>query len=95
MAEYDFVNPLELSPLILAECRTRVNLDLDEARTSEALAYGLGALYDAATGYPLQATTAEERLRALAVPLADCPTNVQWSRRAAELREWDGGPLYA
>jgi hypothetical protein len=94
MAEYDFVNPVELSPLILAECRTRVMRDLNEARTNTALAYGLAALYDAATGYPLRATTAEERLRSLAVPLADCPSSVSWRRRAAELREWDGGPLY-
>jgi len=95
MPEYDFVNPVELSPLILAECRTRVMRDIDEARTSTALAYGLAALYDAATGYPRQATTAEEQLRALAAPLAGCPSSVNWRQRATELREWTGGPLYA
>jgi hypothetical protein len=95
MAEYDFVNPVELSPLILAECRVRVLRDINEARTSHALAYGLSALYDAATGYPVRATTAEERLRSLAVPLAGCPTSVNWRQRATELREWYGGPLYA
>lgn len=95
MAEYDFVNPVELSPLILAECRTRVMRDLHEARTNTALAYGLSALYDAATGYPLRASAAEERLRLLAAPLADSPTSVNWRQRAAELREWNGGPLPA
>lgn len=95
MPEYDFINPVELSPLILAECRTRVLRDLDAGRTSTALAYGLAALYDAATGYPSRPTIAEERLRALAVPLAGIPSSVNWQRRSAELREWTGGPLYA
>lgn len=95
MAEYDFVNLVELSPLILAECRTRVMRDLNDARTNNALAYGLAALYDAATGYPPQRTIAEERLRALAVPLAGYPSSVNWLQRAAELHESIGGPLYA
>lgn len=95
MAEYDFVNELELSPLILAECRTRVLRDLNDARTNNALAYGLAALYDAATGYPTRPYIAEERLRMLAVPLAGHPSSVNWLQRARELHEPIGGPLYA
>ncbi len=95
MAEYDFVNDLELSPLILAECRTRVLRDLNEGRTATALAYGLAALYDAASGYPTKPRIAEERIRVLAVPLAGHPSSVNWLQRARELHEPIGGPLYA
>lgn len=95
MAEYEFVNDLELSPLILAECRTRVVRDTNESRTSNALVYGLAALYDAATGHPTRPHIAEERIRMLAVPLAGHPSSVNWLQRARELHESIGGPLYA
>lgn len=75
---YDFVNAVELSPLILAECKARVIRDLNEGRTSTALAYGLGAMYAAARGRAAEPAAAEEQLRRLAVPLAGHPSNVEW-----------------
>ena len=86
MPEFEYVNPLELSPLHLAECRVRVMRDLDEARTSTALTIGLAALYSAAVGSPVAARHAEEQLRRLAVPMAGVPSSVDWSERARCLR---------
>lgn len=82
MPEYEFVNHVELSPLILAECRVRVMRDLHEGRTSMALSYGLQALYAAAIGYPTERVYADEQLRLLAVPLAAHPSSVEWTHRA-------------
>lgn len=76
MPEFDYVNPLELSPLILAECRVRVVRDLNESRTSTALTIALATLYAVARGLPVDPRHAEEQLRRLAVPMAGVPSNV-------------------
>lgn len=78
MAEWEYVNPVVLSPLILAECRFRVMNDVDERRTGLALAIGLSALYNAAIRFPLEPEHAQEQLRRLAVPSAGSPSGVHW-----------------
>lgn len=78
MPEFGYVNPVELSPLILAECKTRVMRDLNQVRTNTALADGLAALYAAAVGRPVAREHADQVLRRLAVPLARCPTSCDW-----------------
>lgn len=80
MPEYGYINAVELSPLMPAECRTRVLRDLNEGRTNTALACGLSALYNAAIGWPLAREHADMMLRRLAAPLAGCPSSVNWKR---------------
>ncbi|HEY9413149.1 MAG TPA: hypothetical protein VIQ30_00185 [Pseudonocardia sp.] len=78
MPEFGYVNPVELSPLVLSECRIRVMRDMDENRTSTALAIALAALYNAASGYRVDPAWAEEHLRRLAAPMAGEPSSVEW-----------------
>lgn len=78
MPEFGYVNPVELSPLILGECKTRVLRDLNAVRTNNALAAGLAVLYAVAIGWPAQASEADQMLRRLAAPLAGHPSSVDW-----------------
>jgi hypothetical protein len=89
MTEFGYVNPLELSPLHLGECRVRVMRDLNEARTSTALTIGLAALYNVAVGAPDDARHAEEQLRRLAVPMAGHPSSVDWAGSGHGRPRWE------
>lgn len=89
MAEFEYVNPVELSPLHLAECRVRVMRDLNESRTSTALTIGLAALYNEAVGAPADARHAEQQLRRLAVPMAGVPSSVDWSGSGHGRPRWE------
>lgn len=84
MPEFGYVNPVELSPLTLAECRIRVMRDLNESRTSTALTIGLSTLYNVAAGIPVEPQHADQQLRRLAVPMAGLPSSVNWLERTTD-----------